>query len=1072
MNRWRLGLGMLSVVAVATLGPALWQRVDREAPASPLRGFDQPDAALDYYVSQRAPLGSQEIPVERYAQALAQRADMPQVALHASAEKLGARLWRQSGPDQVGGRTRDLVFDPVDPQIMYAAAVSGGVWKSTDGAQSWALAGEQLNNLAVVALAFETGSGRLFAGTGEGVYVNRPVSRSRGVRGDGIFVSADGGAHWLQLAATVGNADFDYVNDLQFDDDGRLYAATRTGVHVSVDGGVSFIHSLLPAVVEGCTAVAVASAAGTVLASCGAHSPGGIWLSADHGVSWSKSYGDSLTGRSSLAVAPSDRRVVYALVADPTDYAMRRVLRSDDGGRNWQTRVQRGAPGLGANLLLSNGLGSTNEACTAIEFVGGQGWFDNALAVDPVNPDVVWAGGVDLLRSDDGARSFGFASAWYLQPGDASYVHADQHVIAFHPDYDGNMQQRLFVANDGGIHSTDMPMAAVGASPCSTAGIGVQWQLRNRGYFATQFYHGDASADGAWLAGGAQDNGTLLGPPQQPQAWRSVFGGDGVYTLFDPRDANRAYFGSQFAYLQRTDDGFETITPIDPGLSFRDVLFITPLTLDPQNPDTLYSGGRVVVRSRDRGDSWSAISTRGLDPADGIVSAVSVAPDNSERVAAGFDSGALIVTDNAQATTPVWRVSQPRAGFVSGITQAAGGGPIYATYSTFGGSKVYRSSDGGANWQAIDRAGERGGLPDVPAHDLLIDPLDPTRLLLGTDIGLFIGLDGGARWAADASGLGNVLIEKLVSVAHQGGHSLHAFTYGRGVLSTDLADLPRLKTNPGWSGLWFDPAQDGQGMQIEIVPETESLVVGWYTHVPAGGSQTRNNQLWMIGSAPLHDGVAELTMYRSRGRFDADGNTLEIVGNLRLSFHSCDSASARFELNLDGAAQSGSIDLQRVTPDAICERFRALGDGALSTLPPPIHAADFQYGSTGSWYNPDTDGQGMLIEYLPATQTLAVSWYSYDYTDPAPDGSQAPLWLTAVGPVSGDRADLLVTLTRGGAFNSGDPVTRSAVGMLTITQADCTHGRADYELSIDGISRSGSIPLQRLTPATLCRPPR
>jgi hypothetical protein len=222
----------------------------------------------------------------------------------------------------------------------------------------------------------------------------------------------------------------------------------------------------------------------------------------------------------------------------------------------------------------------------------------------------------------------------------------------------------------------------------------------------------------------------------------------------------------------------------------------------------------------------------------------------------------------------------------------------------------------------------------------------------------------------------------------------------------------------------------------------------------------------------LRDGVAELPMYQARGRFDAPGRSLQIVGTLSLRFQDCGHASASFELDLDGSVRSGAIALQRLTPDAVCERFRALGDGAISSLPQPADGADFQYGSTGSWFNPATDGQGMLIEYLPDSGTLAASWYSFDYTDAAPDGSQPQLWFTAVGPVNGQRASLEVTLTRGGVFNRDDAVTRSAVGSLNITLLDCGSASADYDLAIDGQRRSGNIPLQRLTPPTLCRPPR
>jgi hypothetical protein len=1035
--------------------------------------FDQPDQALDYFLAQRMPVGDTELPMRRYATALRHRAAMPQEDRRPTLSKLGTPQWRQSGPDNIGGRTRDLVFDPSDPDTMFAAAVSGGVWISRDAAQSWQQAGHEMANLAVVSLAFEPVSGRLFAGTGEGVYVNRPVARSRGVRGNGIFVSDDRGARWLRLEATADSEDFDYVNDLAFDAAGVLYAATRSGVMVSPDGGRNFSRQLDPGIVEGCTDLGVSSEANTIIASCGAHSSGGLWVSRDQGANWVKTLGDSTTGRSSLAVAPSQTRTVYALVADPVDYGMRRVVRSDDGGLNWQTRVERGTPNLPASLLLSNALANTNGRCNAVQFAGGQGWFDNVIAVDPTNPQVLWAGGIDLQRSDDGGRTFAFASRWFVEPGASDYVHADQHVIAFHPDYDGDSQRRLYVANDGGIHSTDNPTGGLQRNPCAENPDGVRWQQRNQGYFATQFYHGDVSADGSLMAGGAQDNGTLVGPPEQPAAWRTVYGGDGVYTLFDPRNSNVAYLGSQFANLQRTDDGFATIQSISRNLPLdaQNALFITPLTLDALDPDTLYTGGRAIFRSSDRGDQWTSIANATLDPFGGIASALSVAPDNSNRLVVGFNSGTLAITDNARAGSPSWRVSRPRQGFVSGITQTPGNGPIYVTYSTFGGSKLFASVDGGASWQALDRLGEPDGLPDIPLHDLLIDPIDPTRLLLATDIGLFIGLENGARWAADASGLGNVLIERLVARQRAGVHTLHAFTYGRGALTIELPDLPSRSSNPGWTGIWFDPDQLGQGVQIEVIADTNTVVMGWYTHAPEAAPPDGSGQLWLSGAGTLRDGRAEILLQRAQGRFNAPGSSLQSVGTVTLQFEGCDLLHLDHDLSIDGVPLQGTRSLQRLIPNALCEPFRTLGDGAISTLPRVDHPSDIHGGTSGTWYQPVTAGQGFLFEFIPGQTLLFTSWYTYDFSAPAEDGTQPPLWLTAIGPATADFATLEVTLTRGGAFDSSAPVEQSVVGTLRIRVTDCLAASADYDITVDGEQRSGTIALERLTPATLCRAP-
>jgi hypothetical protein len=230
--------------------------------------------------------------------------------------------------------------------------------------------------------------------------------------------------------------------------------------------------------------------------------------------------------------------------------------------------------------------------------------------------------------------------------------------------------------------------------------------------------------------------------------------------------------------------------------------------------------------------------------------------------------------------------------------------------------------------------------------------------------------------------------------------------------------------------------------------------------------------LWLTGSATLRDGAADLALFRVRGQFDAAGSEPESTGSLRLRFSDCERLQIEFDLQLDGERLQGTREMQRLTPDSFCQTFRQLGDGALSALPQPAGASSIHYGSSGTWFEPATSGQGFLFEYLPASQTLAASWYTYDFTDPDTDGSQPPLWLTAVGPVTDDSAELAVTLTRGGAFDTSDPVSQSAVGTLSIRSNGCQSAVADYAITIDGTARSGSIDLQRLTAANLCRTTR
>ena len=159
-------------------------------------------------------------------------------------------------------------------------------------------------------------------------------------------------------------------------------------------------------------------------------------------------------GRTYLAIAPSAPSTIYAIAASNDggpggnfEQGLLAVYRSQAGGDSgsWEARVRNTDPVKLHTLLLTNALPASYQYCGVASQDAWitMGWYCNVLAVDPVDPDVLWAGGVDLFRSDDGGRSWGLASYWWSRTSD-SFVHADQHALAFHPDYDGESNQVLF----------------------------------------------------------------------------------------------------------------------------------------------------------------------------------------------------------------------------------------------------------------------------------------------------------------------------------------------------------------------------------------------------------------------------------------------------------------------------------------------------------------------------------------------------------------------------------------------------------------------------------------------------
>lgn len=790
--------------------------------------YDQPQEAQEYFVEKRRPSDAEGLPMRRYAAArramveralfdIESRAPMSSLAVMRksgpAAMKAALGGWEELGPGNVGGRTRAFVFHPdfSTNGILYAAGVAGGVWKSSDSGASWTALADDMANLAVSSLVIDPGDANvLYAGTGEGYFAGDSA------RGAGIFKTLDGGVTWQQLAST-NNADFYYVNDLvvsQHDSD-RVYAATRSGLWRSEDGGASWSLELTDPGAAGCLDLEARSDQPTdfLLASCGSFEPSTVYRNTDAGGSgvWAPVLpatvgGDPFQGRTTLAIAPSDQDVMYALsatldVASPLYLGFYKVSRSDDGGATWTTQVDNTAP-VPNNLLLSNPIFGSFIECgfDTVNFYFNQGWYDNTIAVDPADPDRVWAGGVDLFRSDDAGQSWGVASFWWFSFFSPYYAHADQHRLIFHPDYDGITNNTLFVGNDGGLYRTDNARDAVVTGPLATCSFflpDVNWTTNNNGYAVTQFYHGLPFPDGESYFGGTQDNGTQFSSDTLgPLDWKEISGGDGGWVAVDPTNTQVMYAENTGISLRKSVNGrFGPFVTSTAGISDSGGLFIVPFVMDPSEPDRLWTGGHFIWRTDDAATTWTRASTQLAFGSRAAIGAIAVAPDNPDRVLLGIggsrssEIGTIFRTDTATTNdaTSVWSSVQPREGWLSWLTFDPHDEDVaYATYSTFGGTHVWKSLDGGVTWNGLDGSGT-GALPDIPVHALVVDPHRPLTLYLGTDLGVFVSPDGGDTWTPARSNFPNTITEALaIDDASSVNPRLFAFTHGRGAWRTDL----------------------------------------------------------------------------------------------------------------------------------------------------------------------------------------------------------------------------------------------------------------------------------------------
>lgn len=807
------------------------------------RPFDEPGSAGEFEYRRRAPTAPGVDTIALYDRADARVARMARFASRLNRSlpdaQPSARVWLAGdrvrslsgsslsildawtplGPGNIGGRTRVVRFHPTRPETVFAAGVSGGIWRIDDLATgSWRPIGDVGNtmlNIAVNALAIDPRNPDvMFAGTGEGYMREEIRGTGLPLRGAGIFMTRDGGNAWQRLVSTA-TSDFYWVNDLELGigDSRRLYAATRTGVWRSIDAGESWTRLLGTNVRGGCLELAIRPdrEEDVLFASCGSYEQAAVYRFPRASVS---EHADVVLrepgmGRTSLAIAPSNPDVMYAMAAsnDPGPegnyrQALLAVFRSDRGGDpgSWVTRVDNADPVRLNTLLLTNVSGATVRDCStnpnAQNSITNMGWYVNVLAVDPRDPNRVWAAGVDWFRSDDGGRSWGLAtSGGSAQP---SYSHVDQHGIAFHPQYDGERNQVALIGNDGGVFRTANARGPTASGPragCSPSTVGVNWLGLNRNYGVTQFYHGLPYDEGRRYLAGAQDNGTVMGfDGDGPDAWRPILGGDGSYVAVTATGSTM-YAQSQWANIARGANGASFVS-VRNGLDAprtdvlgpdANYLFITPLAMDPSASQRLWIGGEHLYRTNNSASVWTKASTPMHDG--GLVSAIAIAPTDSNRVMAGTNRGHLMFSSAAlQATSSTaWQTARPREGWVTSVAyDSRNADVVYATYGSFGGPHIFRSADGGVTWTAIDGAGE-GALPDIPVHSLVVDPDEGSRLYLGTDAGVFVSIDGGRRWMVEETGFGPAVTEWLALTRDAaGGKLLFAFTHGRGAWRVSL----------------------------------------------------------------------------------------------------------------------------------------------------------------------------------------------------------------------------------------------------------------------------------------------
>ena len=752
--------------------------------------------------------------------------------------------WIERGPDNVGGRTRALMYDLNDAtgKTVFAGGVGGGLWKTTDITSStpnWQKVDDFFDNLAICSIVQDASSPlTMYFGTGEGFY------NADAIRGLGIWKSTDGGANWTHLAATA-NSDFDYVNKVIVNDAGHVMAATRTrfagdgGIFRSTDGGSTWTRVLNSTGFLSAGADIEMAANGDLYASLGIGYNDGIYKSTNDGANWTQVYtAPSNEERIELATAPSNSNVVYALFENGTGGGVPPIRRTTNGGTSWNSLT----------TPIFNDCG-TNKT----DWTRGQDWYDLIAGVDPADEDIVYIGGVDLFKTTNGGTSWTQISSWCGPPWvSLPEVHADQHAIAFKP---GSSTEILF-GNDGGVHRT-------------TNG-GSTFSARNDDYNVTQYYacaiHPDSASN--YMLAGAQDNGTQKYTGAGMNSTTEATGGDGAFCHIDqdaPNNQITSYVRNN--YFTSTNGGTSwTSRSFD-----NNGRFINPTDYD-NDANILYA-----AHSSGQFLRWEDIVTNGpnqivsVGSFNGTVSCVTADPNTTNRVWFGLASSFQIVRmdnahNNTYTVTDLTIPGVPSAAYPSSIAIEDGDADhLLVTISNFGVNSVWESINGGSTWTSVE-----GNLPDIPVRWGMFNPNDADQAFVATELGVWSTQDlngGSTDWDPSNMGLANVRVDMLQYRSSD--KLVAAATHGRGVFTTDHFN------NPGSGGgptVLLDV--DGDGVMNSMSGAGTRMVVADATGqlstqaIPGGGSDTDEQTLSKSGNTvSLSAGVsggggsADLTPY-------------------------------------------------------------------------------------------------------------------------------------------------------------------------------------------------------------------
>lgn len=692
--------------------------------------------------------------------------------------------WNSIGPKSIGGHIARLTAIPGKSNIIFA--ISGwnsvAVWKTTDGGFTWKPVLEKgAEHFGSIAIA-PSNPDIVWIGSKED-----GIPKIKNGKGEGIFKSSDCGETWSNMG----------LKELP-----NIF-------------GIA-IHPKNPDIVY-----AAGPGYGNGL------NPGGVFKTIDGGRKWTKVLAvDSLHTIDNILMDPQNNKVLYAYSLRKGSKKQIQILKTENGGSDWKL-IMKGMPPMdsireiGMDLAASNpkvlytlikhvvpSADTVKKEETKIEIFRsddrGENWAKAGeqtvdfgymvIKVSPVNENEIYLGSVHVWHSTDAGKTLKRIAdnVFHIYPNPGTFMHLDQMDLWIDPQNTNT----LILGNDGGVYRS--------------GDRGVNWLHMNSFPIGEFYYIATNKEEPVEVYGGNQDNSSVWGPGDVnlldgfPDHWNYVrmdqwSGGDGFFTHPVASEPGLFYFSYQNGEIERKNvvtHESKGITPEIKGEKLKRA-WSTPILVSAFNPSVLIYGASHIMKSVNRGDSWTSISDditvlKDDKKSGGQVSSLAESSLYEGLLYAGTSKGLIWCTKNGGGSWNNITAGLPEGIISSIVASKYDSAQVYVSIAGKRGgdftTNIFSSSDFGGSWKSIS-----SNVTSDPVNRIIEDSKDRRILYAGTDKGVYVSLDRGGAWHSLSENLPSCAVNDMV--IHEKADMLIVATYGRGIYTADIKCIREFLTD-------------------------------------------------------------------------------------------------------------------------------------------------------------------------------------------------------------------------------------------------------------------------------------